>query len=193
MALGGLALINADPTPGTAKEVVAMFTAAMQSFISDRDFVDMLRVMQVAIDHGKLPKDSLTELRAELAQEFPAGNPIINRELMRLLAYLKADDPLNRYLAYLESDAPQVEKVHVATHLRFIENGWGPGQKIKVLEILESLRKSEGTGGSFSHYLTNVSTDFAKTLSKEDSFEVFAKLNVGQAPRSVQCSTFQRN
>ena len=173
MAVGGLALLNADPTPETAKAVVARFTTAMQAFISDRDFVDMLRVMQVAIDHGKLPQDSLAELRAELAQEFPAGNPIINRELMRLLAYLKADDPLNRYLAYLDSDAPKEEKVHVATHLRFIKDGWGPGQKLEVLRKLEELRNLEG-GGSFGHYLTNVSTDLARTLSQEDSFKVFA-------------------
>lgn len=173
--LGGLALLNADAsdaTEETARAVIERYTTALQSFISDRDFVDMLRVMQVAVIRGDLPKDSLSALRSELEQEFPAGNPIINRELMRLLAHLKANGPLNRYLAYLESDAPAQEKVHVATHLRFIDEGWGPGQKLDVLRILEQLRQSEG-GGSYSHYLANVSTDFARTLNKEDSYQVF--------------------
>ena len=101
----------------------------MADFVSDRDFVDMLRVMQVAMIQGHIVPAQLDTLGAQLAEEFPAGDPIMNRELIRLLVYLQDTSSMDRYFEYLASDASHPDKMHVAMYLRYLTGGWTIGAR----------------------------------------------------------------
>lgn len=171
---GGLALATAHASPEHAAAVIESMRVTMQDFVSDQDFVDMLRVMQVAIIRGELKPDGLADLKLQLSEEFPAGNPTINRELVRLLAFLQADEIIDRYLAYLESEVDNVEKLHLALHLRFIESGWTAEQKFKLLQFYEAAQKHEA-GQAYAQYAQNVARDFAKNLTEEEARLVIAK------------------
>jgi putative heme-binding domain-containing protein len=171
---GCLALMIAHPARDNALAVLQQISKATEKFVSDRNFIDMLRVMQVAISRGMLAPDEVPGLRRQLAEEFPAGEPTMNRELMRLLAYLQESSILDRYLVYLKSNASEADKLHVAMHLRFLENGWTANQRLALLDYYEQANQRKG-GASYARYVINATRDFCKGLSEEESRQVLAK------------------
>jgi putative heme-binding domain-containing protein len=171
---GGLALVLASPEKETAQKVIARLRSIIEHFVSDRDFIDILRVMQVAIVRTGLNPDDLPELKADLIEEFPSGSDVMNREIIRLLAFLNASSISDRYLAYLSSEAPFVERLHAALQLRFIKGGWSDDQSLALLKFYEEASKQEG-GNSYAQYVGLVTRDFAKTLSAQQSRMLLAK------------------
>lgn len=171
---GATALLAAHPTAANAQAVVDRFTVLMDEFVSDRDFVDMLRVVQLAMQRGGLEAGDVPTLRDKLADEFPSGNSTMNRELARLLGYLQVTSIADRYFDYLKSeDVSHTDKLHLAMQLRFIKSGWTSQQRIELLRFFAKAKDWKG-GGSFSHYVMNASRDFAKSLSDEDAPSVLA-------------------
>jgi putative heme-binding domain-containing protein len=171
---GSLALIVAHPTRDNALAVLQQLSSKMQGFVSDRNFVDMLRVMQVAIARAEIKPEEVPGLRQQLAEEFPAGETIMNRELVRLLCYLQESSIMDRYVKYLKSPAPEMEKLHLALHLRFIETGWTPEQRLELLAFYEEANGRKG-GGSYARYIINATRDFCRNLSEEESRLVLEK------------------
>ena len=55
---GSLALLIAEPTEKNATDVVERAGRLMREFINDRDFIDLLRVLQMAIGQGVAPNNS---------------------------------------------------------------------------------------------------------------------------------------
>ena len=121
---GALALVIAEPSPENAFAVLERSSQWMADFLSDRDFLDMLRVVQVAMLQGHVAPEQMESLRAQLAEEFPAGDPFMNRELIRLLVYFQDASIMDRYFEYLGSDVSNADKMHVAIYLRFLTAGW---------------------------------------------------------------------
>jgi len=179
--VGMLGLINADPDEVTALAVLQRCSEMMTGFLSDADFTDVLRLCQVALHRGKIAPDKVKPLADQIAEEFPAGEQRMNRELIRLAAYLQADGVAERALAYVESDAPEVDRVLVAMCLQFISHDWNAAQRFRILKFYESIAISSDTG-ALSLYMTNVTRDFAKSLSDED---VIAILEQGDVWRNA--------
>ncbi len=171
---GGLALLIAQPTEENAIAVLTRFDHLLDDFISDRNFVDMLRLAQVALHRSGVKPEEVQSLAQKLGDEFPSADAVMNRELMRLLAYLQVTSPLERYLAYLTSDAADIDKLHVALHLRFLNQGWPEGKRLDVIKYFEDTKKRDGVGKSFQSYLALVERDFARSLTPEEGREVLA-------------------
>lgn len=174
---GGLALMIANPSRENALAVLEQVSKAMGGFVSDRDFLDFLRVTQVSIVRGELASDEIPTLKRQLADEFPSGDSLMNRELIRLLANLQESSAIDRYLEYLKSDAPDVDRLHVAMHLRFIEQNWTPEQRLALLSFFEDANKRKG-GGSYARYIINVTRDFCQQLTEDE-----ARLVLSQAAK----------
>lgn len=171
---GSLALLIAYPERKHALEVLERIDRVMDGFVGDRDFVDMLRLTEVALARGELRPEDVPGIRRQLAEEFPASDSHMNRELVRILVYLQESSVLDRYLVYLKSDAADVDKLHVAMHLRFLERGWTSEQRMELLSFYEDAQKHKG-GGSYARYVINATRDFCKSLSEEESMAVMAK------------------
>jgi putative heme-binding domain-containing protein len=171
---GSLALLVAHPSRDNSLAVLQQLSKAMEKFVSDKNFVDMLRVMQVAIARGALGPDEVPGLKRQLAEEFPAGDPMMNRELTRLLIYMQESSILDRYLAYLKSGVSDADKLHVAMHLRFLETGWTPEQRMELLGYYEQANQRKG-GASYARYVINATRDFCRGLSEDESRQVLAK------------------
>ncbi len=171
---GSLALITAYPSRENAQQILKRMETLMEKFVSDKDFLDMLRLAQIAIARAELKPESLAGLRKRLVEEFPAGDPLMNRELIRLLVYLQEATITDRYLAYLKSDASEVDKLHVALHLRFLEKGWTSADRMELLKFYEESQKRKG-GGSYARYLINATRDFTKQLNQEEVAMVLEK------------------
>ncbi len=134
----------------------------------------MLRVMQVALLQGNMTPDRLGTLREQLAEEFPAGDAVINRELIRLLVYLQTSSIMDRYFDYLHSDAANPDKVQLAMYMRFLQTGWTTQRKMDLFKILAEAKQWDG-GSSYPLYLGNAARDFAKNLTAEESIEILPR------------------
>lgn len=164
----GLALLVSQPSPENARRVLERLTGLAAGFTSDRDFIDMLRLMQVALIRGQIAPDQAVELAQLLTEEFPSSDRLMNRELTRLLTYLRVSTILDRYLEYLSAaDVQETEKLHMALHLPLLKEHWNVGRRIQLIEFLDAAQTSHG-GSSRTGYITRAGRDFAKDLSDEE-------------------------
>ncbi len=171
---GAIALLTAEPSEENALAVIERISQLMNEFVSDRDFTDMLRVLQVAVLQGKLAPEKLDTLRSQLAEEFPAGDMVMNRELVRLLVYLQCSSIMDRYIEFLNSDAPNAEKVHLAIYMGFLKSGWTTEQKMELFRVMAEAKKWDG-GGSYPLYLGNAARKFARRLTPDESLQVLSR------------------
>jgi len=169
--LGSLALINVDQSEKTAVEVLAVCSELMTGYLTDAQFVDALRVCQVALHRSKISPLKVEMLRDQIAEEFPAGDPRVNRELIRLATYLDADSVAERALAFIRSDAPRADRTVVAMYMQFLSHDWTAPQRFEILKYYESAAMEAGSG-SLPLYLMQVTKDFAETFTKEDAVAI---------------------
>jgi len=168
---GGLALATAYPSREHSLEILDHVNKQLAKFVSDKDFVDLLRLTEVAMVRGNIKPEEVPGLRRQLAEEFPAGEAKMNRELTRLLIYMQDSSILDRYLEFLDSDAADDEKLHVAMHLRFLESGWTSAQRMTLIKYFEAANARKG-GGSYARYIINATRDFTQSLSEAESRSV---------------------
>lgn len=177
-AEGSVALLASHASEELARQILARagkFLTPPLDSLSDDEFVDVLRAMELAIVLGKVPVGDLQSLRRQLADEYPAEKEYrMNRELVRLLAKLQEPSILPRLFAELEGQAPQAEKMHAALHAQYFTSGWKPGDKLKLLLFYEAAREFSG-GHSFVGYIDNVTRDFCATLSEAERKQVLVQ------------------
>ena len=172
--VGGAALEALDPDPALARAVVNRCGEWMKGYVSDPDFVDLLRLLQIAMHRGQLKDTDVPEVAKQLEREYPSRDLTINRELLRLLVHLQQSEIIPRMLEELESKDPMPDKIHAATHARFLETGWSTDQKIALLEFYERSRDLPG-GHSYGLYLDNFGRDFFAKFSEDERKQVLAR------------------
>ncbi len=177
---GAAALLAMDIERREAVEVLSEAQRIFKGFVNDDDFIDLLRVMQLALLRGELNGDDAPQLRDMLAAEFPAlttvnptGGWHINRELIRLLTYLQADAIAPRLLEQVNGEAPLVQRLHLGMYARFLKSGWTSEQKYALLDFFKQARDGEG-GYSMSRYIDNVARDFVGGFTPEERDHVLA-------------------
>lgn len=170
-----LALLTARPSPENARRVLDRMTELAGGFMTDRDFTDLLRLMQLALLRGEIAPEAAVATAQLLTEEFPSSDPLINRELLRLLAYLRVSSIMDRYLDYMaSSDVAEVEKLHVALHLPLLSDNWNMGRQIQLIEFLDAAQSVSG-GSARASSVTRASRDFAQALSDEQSRAILAE------------------
>jgi putative heme-binding domain-containing protein len=171
---GAVSLLALYPDEKAVDPVLGRASDLMKSYLSDQDFVDVLRVIELALIAGELKGKNVPELRKQLAEEYPSQELRMNRELVRLLSYLQDPTTADRVVTYLESDAPPVERLHAALCARFLNAGWNTSRKLAMLKFFEEARTMPG-GHSFAGYIENVSRDFFAGLNDEQRQAVLAE------------------
>jgi putative heme-binding domain-containing protein len=185
--MGAPALLALDPPDETldavltrASELIRESTGSKPSgYLSDADFVWVLRVLQLGLARGQLTRDNVPDICRQLAEEFPAQEPRereqrINRELIRLLAYLQESSIIPRLLEELRGDDRVEEKLHLAAYARFIETGWTTQQKLALVAFYERAYATEG-GHSMAGYFDNIAKDFIAAFSDEERNALLAR------------------
>lgn len=186
--LGMMALVNAEPTSETSLQVLKKTSKWMSGFLSDADFLDTLRLCQLALHRGKIEPESVAYLRDQIAEEFPAGDHRMNHELIRLAAYLKADSLSDRALTYLYSDHDEMDRTLISMYLQFLSHDWSAEQRFRLLKYYENA-STNTTSSSLAMYLQNVTKDFAKSLSEDD---ILAILEQGSTWRNAALAALDR-
>ena len=74
-----------------------------------------------------------------MAEEYPSLDVRMNRELSRLLVYLDQGEVLPRFIEALADDDSEVmERLHLATQLRYLKSGWAIDDKLALLEYFDA-------------------------------------------------------
>ena len=140
---GAAALMIADPSLVHSYKVLARMSKLMDGFINDADFIDLLRVAELAMVRGNVDPAKIPAFSKKIAAEFPSGNSLINHELTRLLAYMKNGQLDGRLEAYLASDkTPDTDKLQVAMMMHTIGRTLQPETKISIIKTLEELKNA---------------------------------------------------
>ncbi len=172
---GAIALLNVKPGEETARRVADRVSMLLRDFISDADFIDVLRVAQVAMHRGELVAADVPDLSQQLTQEFPAADAIMNRELVRLLVYLQVDSITDRYAAQIMADSmPQIERLHLGLYLTRVTKGWTTQDKFKLLRFFETALGWHG-GSGFRSYVEQAARQFASSLTDSEKRLLFAQ------------------
>lgn len=165
---GSVALMTADPTLERAYKVLAQASKFMEGFVNDYDFINLLRAMELALVRGQVEPAHVPGLVERLGNEFPSGSPAINRELVRLLAFLQAGDLQGRVEEYLQNEAVSVQdKIHLGMHMQSIGAELKPGARLAIIDSLEQAQSVKEVGGSYSLYLQQAVKDIAKTITED--------------------------
>ena len=169
-----LALMIADPTLENAYTVLAQSSRLSEGFVSDENFIDMLRVMQIAIAQGDVDPTKVPALAKRVGDEFPTGNPLINMELVKIMAALHVGDLDGRIEAYLASDdVSDAEKFQASVFLQHSGEGLNNSEQMAILASLENLKSIDG-GGSYRGYLNLASRDASKTVDMKNIDSIIA-------------------
>lgn len=170
--MGSVALLGLPLDRAAYDQILTRGRERLKDFLNDEDFVGLLRVMQVTLAQGKIPPGDAAGLAAELAEEYPALDARMNRELARLLVYLQEPTVVPRIFEELErADNPIEEKLHLAMYSRFLKNGCTLENKLDLMRFYEYARTLPG-GHSFRGYLDNASRDLVKELPEDERWLV---------------------
>lgn len=180
---GAVGLLVVNPSPGLAKSIIARCESMMRGQaneagqkppqLSDSAFVDLLRVVQLAIIRGKVQPADVPSLAQQLLKEYPTRDATMNRELVRLLAYLQPPGAAHKLTHQLETPIPDVEKLHVAAYAARIATGWETPDKLLMLRYMETVRGLEG-GHSLNGYIEYFARDFFAQLTLADRRQLIA-------------------
>jgi len=169
-----MALMAAEPSLEHAYMVLAQSSRLTEGFVSDEDFIDMLRVMQIAIAQGEVDPAKVPALVERVGNEFPTGNPLINLELIKVMAALKVGNLDGRIEEFLSSElVSHAEKFQAAFFLQHSANGLNKSEQMAIRESLEQLKDFDG-GGSYGGYLALAARDASRTVDMNDIDSVIA-------------------
>lgn len=163
-----LALAIAAPTADNGHAILKMSRDMLAGFVSDRNFVDLLRLMQVTLHRCELPQDELTKLSAALVAEFPVAEPVLNRELFRLLTYLNAEEVVPAAIGLLQTDAELAERMHIAMHLSSFKRTWTAAERYAIVKFFEETQAGD-SGSSVPLYVMNVTRNLCRDLPMEQA------------------------
>jgi putative heme-binding domain-containing protein len=178
---GSTALLAAAPDESVAAAITTRITKMLsgevndpryqKGFISDADFIDLLRVTQLAIIRGK-GHEPAAELGQALLREYPTANPTMNREAVRLLAYLQVAEAAPQLAAQLQSsDVPPLERLHIAAYAPRLAQGWTTQHKIALIRYYDAARNFGG-GYSLGGYIEYFARDFFKNFSTDEKRQI---------------------
>jgi putative membrane-bound dehydrogenase-like protein len=171
---GAVALLNVERLPATSKAVLERSQKLLASASSEPNRADLLRVVELALYHGKLAADAAPSLAPQLIAMYPTADAHANRELVRLLVYLQTARAADKFAAELaKEDVPVQEKLHIAAYAARLEHGWTTAAKLALLKFYEQARSVEG-GYSVDKYVEQFTRDFLARLSLEERRHLIA-------------------
>ncbi len=169
---GATTLLVASPDAETAKAILERTSRLMEGFLTDDDFLSLLRVQQLALHRTGMTAADVPLLAARLSHEYPASNLVLNRELVRLLAYLQVGTIGDRYLAELNRGLPPADAIHLIMHLTYIKQGWTTENRLALFQHLEP---PTGVGNGVPGYFQNAARQLGESLSSEEADAMIAQ------------------
>ncbi|MBL8889017.1 MAG: HEAT repeat domain-containing protein [Planctomycetaceae bacterium] len=162
-----IAGLTAQPSLKFAYDCLVGVDQRLEPAPAAEAMLPLLRVTQLALSRGNVDPVQIPAFVEKIAKLFPAEDSRVNRELVYILAYLKATEIQNRYVEYLHNEEiPKLDRWHLAMHIHTIGDRLSIETRMALLEFLEDAKSWPG-GGSYQHYVMQASRDIAKTIPSE--------------------------
>jgi putative heme-binding domain-containing protein len=124
-----------------------------------------LRIYMVSFARNPEPSERAKQATLEkLDALYPANSPALNRELSRLLVYLRAPAVADRTLALLESSSDAKQQLHFALVLRLVVDQLDDDAQITYFSWLKRAASIEG-GLSLPGFVTAINREALASLS----------------------------
>ncbi len=169
---GAIALVGVAPEINNSYQVLAKSAEFMKGYLSDPEFNDLLRVVQLALVRGSVNPQDIPAFVSQISAEFPTQLHLLNEELIRILAYLQSNQTEGRYTEYLQSsNDPAETKVLVAMYLAKMAGVLDDDTRLETMAFLHRAQQTSELG-SYLHYLMRSIRELAQSVTLERVPEV---------------------
>ena len=186
---GSLTALLALSRRGGADDLEPLFEALSQHSqenLGKSQQLDALRVASVACIRLGAPSPGLAQdLLAVVDPLYPAKDPLLNRELCRLLAYLEPPGFVDRTLNLLEHADTLEDQIYYVVALRTVVNGWTLDGRRRyfswfnrdhsqlqhppeLLEWFADVDRDYNNGASYNKFIANFKKQAESTLTDAD-------------------------
>ncbi|MDP1564621.1 MAG: HEAT repeat domain-containing protein, partial [Pirellulaceae bacterium] len=167
-----LAGLSSKPSLKLAYDCLVGIDQRLDEAKSPESLLPLLRVTQLALSRGNVDPAQIPAFASKIAGLFPAEDSRVNRELVYLLAFLKAAEIQNRYVDYIRNeDIPVIDRWHLAMHIQTMGDRLSIETRLALLEYLEQAKSFPG-GGSYQHYVMQACRDIAKTFPGDQAISM---------------------
>ncbi len=150
---------------GEKSDLHPLLDAAMQA--SPKPSLDALRVIAVAIARQGEP-DAAHQMKLMRWAGYPSTEIFLNRELCRLLVYLKSPTVIEKTMALLKVATTSEDLLFYPFMLRYIKEGWTLEQRRVVFEALNKAEKMNGAS-TFFKAINDTRSELAAALKPEEA------------------------
>ena len=135
--------------------------------------LDALRVISVAISrHGEpAQKDALRAWAA-----YPANETFLDRELCRLLVYLKSPTVIEKTMPLLQAATSSEDLLFYPFILRHLDDGWTLQQRRVVFEALNKAEKMNGAS-TFFKAIADTRSELAAAMKPQEAQQLAAVIH----------------
>ncbi len=158
---------------GEKKDLPAILDAVMRA--APKPTLDALRVIAVAIARQGAPDEAhLKQLSTWAA--YPSDDGLQNRELCRLLVYLKSPTVIEKTMPLLQAATTSEDLLYFPFMLRYLKEGWTLEQRRVVFEALNKAEKMNGAS-TFFKAISDTRSELAAALKPEEAKELAAVIS----------------
>ena len=188
---------------GSQHDLNPIIEKILGSESSAAEQLSVLRVIAVAISrHGEPGSDMMAKLmsyadrypRSEVDRLKPELRTWLNRELCRLLVYLKSPTVIAKTMPLLKSATTSEDLLFYPFMLRYLKDGWTLEQRRVVFEALNKAEKMNGAS-TFFKAIADTRSELAATLKPEDALTLAAVIHppkpAALSPHALPGHTFK--
>ncbi len=156
---------------GEKTDLEPILDAVMKN--TSKPTLNALRVIAVAIArHG----DPANQDQLEPWAVYPTDETFLNRELCRLLVYLKSPTVIEKTLPLLKVATTSEDLLFYPFMLRYLKDGWSLEQRRVVFEALNRAEKMNGAS-TFFKAISDTRSELAAALKPEEAMQLAALIN----------------
>lgn len=162
-------------------DTLSVFRRLWTPALSDRQRVDLLRVLAVTFSRQEAPSEGAAAQLAELlAGSFPADSTPLDFELCKMLVYLDSPAVVPVAIRLMQDTKTQEAMLNYAMSLRVAKAGWTTELRTAYLEALKTAEEQTVSGefvggGHLQAYIRRIRDDFKPQLTPAEQ-EAFAEL-----------------
>ncbi len=155
-----LALARTGPPESQALLLDALSRFSLET-IEESDRLIYYRVLALSfLRQGRPNADLADQVSKTLSRHYPASTWPQNRELVRLLTWLKAPDVVPSTLALLESAPTQEQQLHYVEQLRHVASGWSLEDRRRYFRWWTRPRENLGHPPELRQWFAEVDRDY---------------------------------
>jgi putative heme-binding domain-containing protein len=174
---------------GEKADLEPILDAVMQS--APKPTLDALRVISVAISRHGEPS---TQDKLHAWAAYPADETFLNRELCRLLVYLKSPTVIEKTMPLLKAATSSEDRLFYPFMLRYLKDGWTLEQRKVVFEALNLAEKMNGAS-TFFKAISDTRSELAAALKPEEAVQLAALIHppkpAALSPHALPGHTFK--